>query len=427
MSEEQLARNPGASGIAEYISALRGSSRFGPQVVHHEELPGRAPLFGELAEPLPERLAAAAAAAGFNKLFSHQTAAIDLIRQGRDVIVATPTASGKSLIYNLPVFENIMLTGGKALYLFPLKALAQDQLRALENLAGFISDGPPPRGAICDGDTSAYQRRKIRENLPDILISNPDMLHLSMLGYHDRWAGLWQNLTHVIIDEVHTYRGVFGSHMAWVLRRLLRICRHYGANPQFVMSSATVGNPSELAADLLGRAVAAITISTAPQSGRHFIFLNPVTSAAHVASQLLEAALKRGLRTIVYTQSRKMTELIYVWTRDRLGDQHDKLTSYRAGFLPEERREIEARLSGGSLLGVISTSALELGIDIGELDICILVGYPGSVMSTWQRGGRVGRRQRDSLVVLVGQEDALDQYFTLPGRWPTRKRRCWRF
>ncbi|MDF1578526.1 MAG: DEAD/DEAH box helicase, partial [Desulfobulbales bacterium] len=409
--KERQGRNGAGSGVDEYIAALKGSSRFGPQVVHHEEIPAHPSRFSDLAEPLPPLLAEALAAAGFDKLYHHQATAVDLIRRGRDVIVATPTASGKSLIYNLPVFERIMAGGGKGLYLFPLKALAQDQLRAVDKLAGFISKDLRPRGAICDGDTSSYHRRKIRDNLPDILITNPDMLHLSMLGYHDRWSGLWQELSHVIIDEVHTYRGVFGSHMAWVLRRLLRICRHYGASPQFVLSSATVGNPAELAADLLGRGVETVTESTAPRSGRHFIFLNPHDSASHAASQMLEAALKRGLRTIVYTQSRKMTELIYVWTRARLGGQHDKLTSYRAGFLPEERREIESRLSDGSLLGVISTSALELGIDIGELDICILVGYPGTVMATWQRGGRVGRRQRDSLVVMVGQEDALDQYF----------------
>ena len=401
-----------AGSVGEYLNALKDSPRFGRQVVHHQEFPASPSRPGELAAPLPAPLAAALAASGVDALYDHQATAIDLVRRGRDLIVSTPTASGKSLIYNLPVFEALINgEGGRALYLFPLKALAQDQLRVIDELASFLPEEYRPRAAICDGDTSSYHRRKIRDNLPDILITNPDMLHLSMLGYHDRWAGLWQKLSLVIIDEVHTYRGVFGSHMAWVLRRLLRICRHYGSAPNFVLSSATVGNPEELARDLLGREVEAITESGAPRSGRHFIFLNPEDSAAYTASQLLESALKRGLRTIVYTQSRKMTELIYVWTRSRLGELHDKLTSYRAGFLPEERREIEARLSGGSLLGVISTSALELGIDIGELDICILVGYPGSVMATWQRGGRVGRRQRDSLVVLVGQEDALDQYF----------------
>ncbi|HSH12106.1 MAG TPA: DEAD/DEAH box helicase, partial [Desulfurivibrionaceae bacterium] len=398
--------------VAEYLAALKGSERFGPMVVHHQEIPGHPAIYGELAAPLPSELIEALRGLGIDRLYRHQSEAIDLVRGGRDVVVATPTASGKSLIYNLPVFSEIMQgQGGKALYLFPLKALAQDQLRAVENLAAHLPAELRPRGAICDGDTSAHFRRKLRDNPPDILFTNPDMLHLSMLGYHDRWGALWPRLTHVIIDEVHTYRGIFGSHMAWVLRRLIRLCRHYGSEPRFILSSATVGNPGELARDLLGREVAVVTEGGAPKGGQHFLFVDPLDSAAFTASQLLEAALKRGLRTIVYTQSRKMTELVSVWTSARLDDQRDKLTAYRAGFLPEERREIEARLASGELRGVVPTSALELGIDIGDLDICILLGYPGTVMATWQRGGRVGRRQRDSLVVMVGQEDALDQYF----------------
>ncbi len=398
--------------VAEYIAALKASDRFGAMVVHHQEIPGSPAIYAEPEIPLPPPLRQALAGQGVDRLYSHQAEALNLIARGRDVVVATPTASGKSLIYNLPVFSEFMKgEGAGALYLFPLKALAQDQLRAVTDLAAHLPAELRPRGAICDGDTSAHFRRKLRDNPPDILFTNPDMLHLSMLGYHDRWGALWPRLTHVVIDEVHTYRGIFGSHMAWVLRRLIRICRHYGSEPRFILSSATVGNPGELARDLLGREVAVVTEGGAPRGGRHFIFVDPLDSAAFTVSQLLEAALKRGLRTIVYTQSRKMTELVSVWTAARLDDQRDKLTAYRAGFLPEERREIEARLSSGELLGVVTTSALELGIDIGELDICILLGYPGTVMATWQRGGRVGRRQRDSLVILVGQEDALDQYF----------------
>ena len=400
------------SGVAEYIRALKGSPRFGPQVVHHEELAGTDAFFAELARPLPAALRKALGQAGLQRFFSHQQAAIDLIRDGRDLIVATPTASGKSLIYTIPVLERLLADPtSHALYLFPLKALAQDQLRWLDEFCRFLPELGEQVALICDGDTSAYRRRKIREQPPRILITNPDMLHLSMLGYNENWAALWQGLTHIVIDEVHTYRGVFGSHMAWVMRRLSRICAKFGAKPQFVLSSATVGNPGHLAADLLNREVEVVTESGAPRGRRHFIFLDPADSAAFAASQLLEAALKRGLRTIVYTQARKMTELIFMWTRERLGGLREKLTSYRAGFLPEERREIESRLTGGELLGVVTTSALELGIDIGSLDICILVGYPGTIMATWQRGGRVGRRQRDSLIVMVGQEDALDQYF----------------
>jgi len=361
---------------------------------------------------LPAPLGSALAGLGISRLYCHQVAAIDRIRGKDDVIVATPTASGKSLIYNLPVFEAVLQERHtSALYLFPLKALAQDQLRTVRQLSAGLDEQQGPAAAIFDGDTSAYQRRKLRDNPPNIVISNPDMLHLSMLAYHGSWSRFWASLTHVVIDEVHTYRGVFGSHIAWVLRRLQRICRLHGADPQFLLFSATVGNPVQLAEDLLGRRVTLIGESGAPRGDQHFIFVNPWDGAAHTASLMLEAALKRGLRTIVYTQSRKMTELVATWTQSRLGELRRKLTAYRAGFLPEDRREIEAGLASGELLGVVSTSALELGIDIGNLDICILAGYPGSIMSTWQRGGRVGRRQRDSLVVLVAQEDALDQYF----------------
>jgi DEAD/DEAH box helicase domain-containing protein len=398
--------------VAEYIASLKGSPRFGPQVVHHERLAGGEGFFADLAAPLPAALRQALTDRGVARLYRHQVAAIEKIRQGRDVMVATPTASGKSLIYNLPVLEKALAApAAAALYLFPLKALAQDQLRTIRELTERLAVPHPPAAAIFDGDTSAYRRRKLRDNPPNILITNPDMLHLSLLAYHGGLSSFWANLTHVVIDEVHTYRGVFGSHMAWVLRRLQRICRLHGADPQFLLFSATVGNPGQLAGDLLGRGVELVTESGAPRGDQHFIFINPYDGAAYTASLMLEAALKRDLRTIVYTQSRKMTELVATWTQARLGERRHKLTAYRAGFLPEDRREIEAKLASGELLGVVSTSALELGIDIGNLDICVLVGYPGSIMSTWQRGGRVGRRQRDSLVLLVAHEDALDQYF----------------
>jgi DEAD/DEAH box helicase domain-containing protein len=292
-----------------------------------------------------------------------------------------------------------------------LKALAQDQLRRLEEMAAQLPGEQRFTAAVCDGDTSGHRRRKLREKPSNILISNPEMLHLSFLGYHEKWAELFSNLRYVVIDEVHSYRGVFGSHMAWVLRRLLRICALYGSRPQFLLFSATVGNPAELGERLIGRVPQVVIESGAPMAPRHFIFFEPWEGAAGAASQMLEAALKRGLRTIVYTQSRKITELVALWTGERLGVLKNKLTAYRAGFLPEERRDIEQKLASGELYGVVTTSALELGIDIGALDICILVGYPGSIMATWQRGGRVGRRQQESLIILVGQEDALDHYF----------------
>jgi DEAD/DEAH box helicase domain-containing protein len=398
--------------VADYLIALKSSPRFGRQIVHHEELGESPASFGKNRIEWPRSLEQGLARMGIEALYLHQVNATDAVRRGENIIVSTPTASGKSLIYNLPVFEQVMrIPDSTALYLFPLKALAQDQLRAVMELAALLPEELRPAAAIYDGDTSAYQRKKLRDRPPNILITNPDMLHLSMLGYHSAWSSFFARLTHVILDEVHTYRGVFGSHMAWVLRRLKRICRYYNAKPQFVLSSATVANPAELAKNLLGEEATVINESGAPRAKRHFVFINPLDSAATAASHLIETSLKQGLRTIVYTQSRKMTELVSIWTQQRLGNLSNKLTSYRAGYLPEERREIEARLSEGSLLGVIATSALELGIDIGDLDICILVGYPGTIMTTWQRGGRVGRKLNESLIILIGLEDSLDQYF----------------
>ena len=398
--------------VVEYLYALKASERMGQQVVHHEELDEITASFGKNRIEWPGPLEDGLKQMGIEELYQHQVSATDAVRKGDNIIVSTPTASGKSLIYNLPVFEQIMRAPeSTALYLFPLKALAQDQLRTLQELSSLLPEDLRPHAAIYDGDTSAYQRKKLRDRPPNVLITNPDMLHLSMLGYHSTWGNFFARLTHVILDEVHTYRGIFGSHMAWVLRRLKRLCAYYGSTPQFILSSATVANPDELASDLLGESATVISESGAPRAKRHFIFLNPLDSAATAASLLIEASLKRGLRTIVYTQSRKLTELVSIWTQQRLGTLADKLTSYRAGYLPEERREIETRLAEGSLLGVIATSALELGIDIGDLDICILVGYPGTVMTTWQRGGRVGRKENESLIILVGLEDSLDQHF----------------
>lgn len=402
--------------IDEYLSALKQSPKFGPQVVCHRSFKANPSRYSKELPPLDPTLMTSLKSSGIDKLYSHQNAAVRAVLQGRDVLVATPTASGKSMIYNLPVIQDLCSRSpGYSLYLFPLKALAQDQKNVLDGLFGKLSETiqrrHPHVSALFDGDTSSYRRRKIREVLPRVLLSNPEMLHLSLLPYHHKWCELFAKLRYVVIDEVHSYRGVLGSHMSWVLRRLQRIASIYGGNPTFILLSATIGNPQELGQQLLGKPVEVITKSGAPQAEKNILFLNPWDSAPYAAGQLLEAAIKRGLRTIVYTQSRKMTELINIWTAPRLGDLADKLSAYRAGFLPEERREIERRLFSGKLLGVISTSALELGIDIGDLDLCILVGYPGSIMATWQRGGRVGRSQRKSAIILIGQEDALDQHF----------------
>jgi DEAD/DEAH box helicase domain-containing protein len=400
--------------VAEYIAALKASGKFGPQVVAH-----RIGAAIEATTASPDLLAPALQQLlrdmGVDSLYTHQHAAIAHVLAGSNTVVATPTASGKSLIYTLPVLQTFLRDpAAKALYLFPLKALAQDQLKTVDKLWQLLPGpirGEQQPAAIYDGDTSGYRRKKIRDVLPPILITNPDMLHLSMLPYHDRWGHLWANLRYVVIDEVHSYRGVFGSHVAWVMRRLQRVCALYGSKPTFILASATIGNPGEHAGLLLDAPVKEVTRSGAGSATRNILLLNPLDSAAASASQLLEAAISRGLRTIVYCQSRKLTELITIWTEGRLKEQKGLIASYRSGFLPEERRTIEDRLATGNLLGVISTSALELGIDIGNLDICILVGYPGSMMATWQRAGRVGRKQQESLVVLIGHEDALDQHF----------------
>ncbi|HWR03232.1 MAG TPA: DEAD/DEAH box helicase [Humidesulfovibrio sp.] len=403
------------AAVAEYISALLASERLGRQVCHHRLLPGREAGFAEPRRPWPAAVREMLAARGIDALYSHQALAADLVRAGRHIVVATPTASGKTFCFQLPIIEAVLANpDSRALAVYPLKALAQDQLRGFTELIDGLEGVPAarrPTAAIYDGDTKPSQRAKIRKRPPNLLLTNPEMLHLSMLPHHGTWAQVFATLTHVVLDEVHTYRGVLGAHMSQVLRRLQRLCRYYGSDPVFVFCSATVGNPGQLCQLLTGIEPVAVTESFAPAGGRHMVFLNPEDSPATAAIQLLQAALSRGLKTIVYAQSRRMTELIALWASEKSGQYKDRISAYRAGFLPEERREIEGRMSSGELLAVISTSALELGIDIGGLDVCILVGYPGSVMATLQRGGRVGRAQQESAVILVAQEDALDQYF----------------
>lgn len=405
-----------SADIIEYLTALESSRKYGPQVVCHRLTPAKPATFADGWPSLHPALTTALQGGGISHLYHHQAEAIEHIAEGRDVVVATPTASGKSLIYNIPMVNDLVAERpGHALYLFPLKALAQDQYQGL----GALLDRLPEKhrrplaetAALFDGDTSSYGRRKVKEQPPPVLFTNPEMLHLSLLPHHAGWASFFADLRYVVIDEVHSYRGILGSHMAWVIRRLLRVAAHYGSSPVFVLLSATIGNPADLGRKLLGRPVEVVSTSGAARAERHMLMFNPWDSAAHAASQLLEAAMKRGLRTIVYTQSRRMTELINLWTAPRLGPLSRQLSAYRAGFLPEERRDIERQLFDGRLKGVITTSALELGIDIGDLDLCLLVGYPGSIMATWQRGGRVGRGSRPSATILIGQEDALDQHF----------------
>jgi DEAD/DEAH box helicase domain-containing protein len=399
------------STIDNYIQSLNASQRLSSQIVFQKTLSACAPLWTVPKKPWPESMMHMLHAIGINKLYQHQVKAIDYIRCGQHVMVATPTASGKTLIYNLPVLEKIHTNvHSNALYIFPLKALAQDQLRMFQMMAEHCGH-LKPTAKIYDGDTSAWHRKRIRETPPNVVLTNPEMLHLSILAHHPKWASLLSNLETVVVDEVHTYRGVMGSHVAQIFRRFRRICELYGASPTYIFSSATVANPSQLAEQLTGLSVTTITQSGAPMGKRCLVFIDPQTSPAQAAILLLKAALSRGLRTIVYTQSRKMAELIALWAGSQSGPFASRISAYRAGLLPQERREIESRLASGDLLAVISTSALELGIDIGDLDLCLLVGYPGSVVSTWQRGGRVGRSGQDCAIILIAGEDALDQYF----------------
>lgn len=397
-------------GVGAFLRHVEETPWLAASIAGRRYFPARTARFGEPATPWPAPLCRALDLFGIRELYAHQVQALDLIRSGRHVVVATPTASGKSLIYNLPVLEACHADRrARALYLFPLKALAQDQRQALDRLAATLF--PTPTSAIYDGDASSAKRSRIRRDPPNVLFTNPDMLHLGILPHHESWAGFFANLRFVVVDEVHAYRGVMGSHMAWVFRRLRRLCALYGARPVFICCSATIANPVELASDLTGLPMDAVLAGASPSPPRHMWLVDGIEGAAQRAMGLLQEALRRGLRTIVYCKSRKMTELVALWAGQREAGQRARISAYRAGFLPEERREIEARLSRGDLLAVISTSALELGIDIGGLDVCILVGYPGSIMATVQRAGRVGRGGREAVTFFISHEDALDQYF----------------
>ncbi|MBW2610185.1 MAG: DEAD/DEAH box helicase [Deltaproteobacteria bacterium] len=396
--------------LSDYVHAIKNHPDFGPAYRHHRYLPPNEARYGRELH-LDTRLSKVLQKNGIERLYNHQAEAIQHIRQGENVMISTPTASGKSLIYNLTVLEALLRDEEtKALYLFPLKALEQDQLKNLSNLIKKIK-GRKVSAGIYDGDTSPYRRKQIRTKVPEILFTNPDMLHLGIMAYHEKWKNLFENLSFVILDEVHTYRGIFGSHMNQIIKRLKRICSIYGAEPRFIMLSATVNNPKAFGESLIQEKIKVVDSSGAPKSGQHFLFLNPETSTNFSAARLFAHCIQSGFRTIAFTQSRKVTELIHVWISQLSPGLRKKVSSYRAGFLPKERREIEKRLAKGDLLGVVSTSALEMGIDIGHLDICLLVGYPGTIINTWQRGGRVGRSGRDSMVILIAKPDALDQYF----------------
>jgi DEAD/DEAH box helicase domain-containing protein len=398
--------------MQSFIEFLKTAQLPGARLVHHEFILSRKAVYGNVQPPLTPPLKSALAKLNITRLYSHQAESLTSLRKGENVVVATPTASGKSLIYNLALVELLSQeAAGHGLYLFPLKALAQDQYQAFVALNQELPRELQLEAAVYDGDTPSSQRRRIKENLPNLLISNPDMLHLGFLPFHQQWESFFRNLRLVVIDEIHTYRGIFGSHVAQVLRRLQRVCRLYGSQPRYILLSATIENARDFASRLTGLEFWAVEQNGAPQAGRHFFFVNPDISATTVAARLFVKALQSNLKTIAFTQARKLTEIIHMNVAEATPALASKVSSYRAGFLAEERRDIEQGLASGSVAGVISTSALEMGIDIGGLDACILVGYPGTIINTWQRSGRVGRGRSDSLVILIAQPDALDQYF----------------
>ena len=382
----------------------------GEEVAHLTIQPERVARYA----PLPDELhPKARAAIGVDRLYAHQRAAWDAAAQREHVLVATGTASGKTLAFNLPVLDAVARSSKtRALYLYPTKALAQDQFR---NLSNYPVKGLRP--AIYDGDTPTIERRQIR-TWANVILTNPDMIHVGVLPNHDRWGDVLANLRYVVVDEAHVYRGVFGSHVANVLRRLKRLARIYGSDPQFLLASATISNPGELGAALLDERVTVIGDDAAPKAERTIVLWNPALQDAELglrSSALAEAAklqakfVERGLRTLTFAKSRKAAELIHHFTAERLGDD-THLSPYRAGYTAQQRREIERRLMEGDLLGVSATNALELGIDVGLLDAVISVGFPGTVASLRQQWGRAGRRG-SGIAVLVASEDGLDQFF----------------
>ena len=424
--EQQALALPGDGRRAGDGGALTQAleRRYADRITGSFTIPGREGRYAPIPDDVPEALASALRARGIDRLYAHQAEAWYATQRGEHVAIVTPTASGKSLCYTLPVAASVMnarSTGGaaKALYLFPTTALAQDQVAELLELnrAGDLG----LKAFTFDGDTPGDARQAIRLH-GDIVVSNPDMLHQAILPHHTKWAQFFENLRFVVIDEVHTYRGVFGSHVANVLRRLKRICAFYGVRPQFILCSATIGNPAEHARALIEDRVHAITESGAPTGDKHVLLWNPPVvnpdlglraSARSQSNRIARIAIKSGLKTLVFAQTRLMVEVLTKYLKDIFDNDPRKparIRAYRGGYLPTERREVERSMRAGNVDGIVSTSALELGVDIGALDVVVLNGYPGTVAATWQRFGRAGRRQQPSLGVMVASSQPLDQY-----------------
>jgi DEAD/DEAH box helicase domain-containing protein len=409
--ERTLARHTGLEGAIAQFEKWAADPDSPVRALRHQ--PARPGEFADFPASLAEPLKLALVSRGIAQLYSHQAAAVEHAEAGRNVVVVTPTASGKTLCYNLPVLNRLIAEpGARAMYLFPTKALAEDQLHELQ--AELDASGSGIRAFTYDGDTPQDARRAIRERA-NVVLTNPDMLHSGILPHHTKWAKAFENLRYIVIDELHYYRGVYGSHLANLLRRLKRICEFYGSSPQFVCCSATIANPKELAESLTGLPFELVDNNGAPAGEKYVVFYNPpvvnralgirrgyLNETRRIARELLD----RGQQTLVFANSRLATEVLLTY----LKDDHKNVRGYRGGYLPKERREIERKLRDGELRAVVATNALELGIDIGSLDAVVMAGYPGTIASTWQRAGRAGRRQTASLAVLVASSAPLDQY-----------------
>ncbi|KRE93183.1 ATP-dependent helicase [Paenibacillus sp. Soil766] len=407
------------SSMIEMIEGLRNSPEIMQQVTYWHTIPPRDPKLAEFPEGLHEGICVALQHKNIAQLYTHQAESFRQVTAGNHVVTVTPTASGKTLCYNLPVLQKILENdASRALYLFPTKALAQDQVAELQEMIEFMD--VDIKTHTYDGDTPPTVRQAIR-NAGHIVVTNPDMLHSAILPHHTKWVKLFENLNYIVIDEVHSYRGVFGSHVANVIRRLKRICRFYGSNPQFICASATIDNPKEHAERLIGETVALIANNGAPAGEKHFVFYNPPVVNQQLGirkSSVLETRtlagklLRSGIQTIVFARSRVRVEILLTYLQELVSHElgSKSIRGYRGGYLPKLRREIERGLRSGEIRGVVSTNALELGIDIGQLQACVLNGYPGTIASTWQQSGRAGRRQETSLTILVASSNPLDQY-----------------
>ena len=422
-SAPSTAQNPGSAAIArvhEVLDAFSQRDPHGEILTAIRHFPAREPQWAEFPAWARADLVAAYAAKGIRRPYSHQAAAAEAVHAGKNIVIVTPTASGKTLCYNLPILNAILENpDSRALYLFPTKALAQDQLAELHDLNQRLDNH---FGVFTyDGDTPSDARKAIREKA-HIALTNPDMLHTGILPHHTRWTRLFENLRYIVIDELHTYRGVFGSHLCNVLRRLRRVARFYGREPQFICCSATIANPGDLASRLLEADVEVLDANGAPAAEKTFVFYNPPVvnralgirrSYINESSRVAQEFLKHDLQTMVFANSRLHTELLLTYLQQanpQLPGKPETIRGYRGGYLPNERREIERGLRDGRIRGVVSTSALELGIDVGSLDAVVMAGYPGSIAGTWQRAGRAGRRSGSSCAVLVASSAPLDQF-----------------